>query len=449
MTTIEELYTLYLQHPIVSTDTRKLPKDCLFFALKGANFDGNKYALSALEAGAAYAVIDDCTLVDKDDRLLLVPDVLYALQQLARHHRHQLKTPVIAITGTNGKTTTKELTASVLAQGYQLLFTEGNLNNHIGVPLTLLRLTQKHQLALIEMGASKPGDIAELCAIAEPNYGLITNIGQAHLEGFGSIEGVRKTKGELYNYVRTHGGVLFVHAEDTTLLQMSEGVQRVLYGTKRLHQSSRGNIPLVQGEVKAVEHQLFLSFSWSCPSLSLPEQEVTTDLVGAYNLPNALAAITFGLFFDIPVEKISEALRAYTPSNSRSQFILSDRGNRIIADAYNANPSSMKKAIENFLSILPLDTPRTLILGDMNELGTASEDAHRQLLEMLRNEAMKHPLEFLLCGPKWQALLGCEPNIFPSVSELKDYLMAHPLNDTLILLKGSNSIHLSELLPLL
>ena len=212
MTTIEELYTLYLQHPTVSTDTRKLPKDCLFFALKGANFDGNKYALSALEAGAAYAVIDDCTLVGKDDRLLLVSDVLHTLQQLARHHRHQLKTPVIAITGTNGKTTTKELTASVLAQGYQLLFTEGNLNNHIGVPLTLLRLTQKHQLALIEMGASKPGDIAELCAIAGPNYGLITNIGQAHLEGFGSIEGVRKTKGELYDYVRTHGGVLFVHA---------------------------------------------------------------------------------------------------------------------------------------------------------------------------------------------------------------------------------------------
>ena len=449
MTTIEELYTLYLQHPTVSTDTRKLPKDCLFFALKGANFDGNKYALSALEAGAAYAVIDDCTLADKDDRLLLVPDVLYALQQLARHHRHQLKTPVIAITGTNGKTTTKELTASVLAQGYQLLFTEGNLNNHIGVPLTLLRLTQKHQLALIEMGASKPGDIAELCAIAGPNYGLITNIGQAHLEGFGSIEGVRKTKGELYDYVRTHGGVLFVHAEDTTLLQMSEGVQRILYGMDKLHQPSTKSIPLVQGEVKAVEHQLFLSFSWTCPSLSLPEQEVTTHLVGAYNLPNALAAITIGLFFDIPVEKISEALRAYTPGNSRSQFILSNRGNRIIADAYNANPSSMKKAIENFLSILPLGTPRTLILGDMNELGTASEDAHRQLLEMLRNEAMKHPLEFLLCGPKWQALLGCEPNIFPSVSELKDYLTAHPLNDTLILLKGSNSIHLSELLPLL
>ena len=216
MITIEDLYKLYLSHPIVSTDTRKLPEGCLFFALRGANFDGNKYAGAALEAGAAYAIIDEADQLI-DERTILVPDALQALQLLAAHHRRALGIPVIAITGTNGKTTTKELTAAVLSQSYHLLYTEGNLNNHIGVPLTLLRLTPEHQLALIEMGASKPGDIAELCAIAQPNYGLITNIGQAHLEGFGSLEGVRRTKGELYDSVRARDGILFYHEEDEVL----------------------------------------------------------------------------------------------------------------------------------------------------------------------------------------------------------------------------------------
>ena len=442
MTSLEELYTLYLQHPTVSTDTRQLPEGCMFFALRGATFDGNKFALQALEAGAAYAVVDDPCIATQSDRLLLVPDVLQALQQLAHHHRKTLGLPVIAITGTNGKTTTKELTAAVLSEGYRLLYTEGNLNNHIGVPLTLLRLRSEHQLALIEMGASKPGDIAELCAIAEPDYGLITNIGEAHLEGFGSLEGVRKTKGELYDSVRSRGGILFVHADDSTLMEMSQGAEKIITYAE--------HVPaLVEGEVCPQGEELFLHFRWIAPALPFPQQEVRTHLVGDYNLSNALAAIAIGLFFRLPVVLINEALSSYVPSNSRSQLILSPRGNRIIADAYNANPSSMQTAIHNFLHIPPMGSPRTLILGDMNELGQESDHAHLKLWEELQQYGTHQPLRVILCGPKWKAIRRGEGEVFPSVGELKGYLQEHPLTETLILIKGSNSIHLSELLPLL
>ena len=442
MIPLEELYTLYLQHPVVCTDTRQLSEGCLFFALRGITFDGNKFALQALESGAAYAVVDDPEVAVQDDRLLLVADVLQTLQQLAHHHRKALGLPVIAITGTNGKTTTKELTAAVLSRGYRLLYTEGNLNNHIGVPLTLLRLRAEHQLALIEMGASKLGDIAELCAIAEPDYGLITNIGEAHLEGFGSLEGVRKTKGELYESVRSRGGVLFVHADDPTLLEMSRGAERVI--------TCAEHVPaLVEGEVAPHDGELFLHFRWIAPALPFPLQEVRTHLVGDYNLPNALAAIAIGLFFDLPVVLINEALSSYVPSNSRSQLILSPQGNRIIADAYNANPSSMRTAIHNFLHIPPTDAPRILILGDMNELGQESDQAHQRLWTELLQYGTRQPLRVLLCGPRWVALRRGEGETFASVQELKAHLEAHPLSESLILVKGSNGIHLSELLPLL
>ena len=438
MITIEDLYSIYLSHPTVSTDTRQLPAGCLFFALRGARFDGNQYARAALDAGAAYAVIDD-PAAQIDERTILVEDSLQALQQLASYHRQQLGTPVIAITGTNGKTTTKELTAAVLSTTYRLLYTEGNLNNHIGVPLTLLRLTPEHQLALIEMGASKPGDIAELCDIALPNYGLITNIGRAHLEGFGSIEGVRRTKGELYDSLRTRHGIVFFRAEDKVLEEMSEGIDRIDYGTDP-EARIVGQATPTQGD------QLFLHLSWSCPTLGIDPRTIQTKLVGDYNLANALAAITIGLYFDVPSEQIDQALADYTPSNSRSQLITSTRGNQIIADAYNANPSSMHTALDNFLHIAPVDRPRTVILGDMNELGASSHDAHHELYARLTAHSSS-PLTIFLCGPHWVEELGASDHVFPNVDELTAHIEQHPITDSLILVKGSNGIHLGRLLP--
>ena len=440
MITLEELYAIYLRHPEVSTDSRRIPKDGLFFALRGERFDGNAYAEAALSAGAAYAIIDD-PIHATDERMLLVEDSLHTLQLLAAHHRDALGLPLIAITGTNGKTTTKELTAAVLAQSYDLLYTEGNLNNHIGVPLTLLRLRSHHQLALIEMGASKPGDIAELTAIAHPNYGLITNIGQAHLEGFGSLEGVRRTKGELYEYLRLHGGIIFYNADDATLTSMSEGETRLGYSTAG--QST------VQGALLPhADEGLFLRFRWSAETLSPEAYEVTTQLVGDYNLPNALAAVTIGTYFDVPPAKICEALSQYTPSNSRSQFMRTSRGNRVIADAYNANPSSMRTALSNFLAIEPALRPRIVILGDMNELGASSHEAHQELYQKLSSTTTP-PLEIYLCGPHWREELGDQPQVYSNVEELIAHIEAHPITKSLILVKGSNSIHLGKLLPYL
>lgn len=438
MISLEELYAIYLRHPEVSTDSRRLPTGCLFFALRGDRFDGNQYASAALAAGAAYAIIDDPQQAT-DERMLLVQDSLRTLQLLAAYHRDQLGLPVIAITGTNGKTTTKELTAAVLSQSYDLLYTEGNLNNHIGVPLTLLRLRPHHQLALIEMGASKPGDIAELTDIAHPNYGLITNIGQAHLEGFGSLEGVRRTKGELYDDIRARQGILFYHADDAILAEMSQGVERVSYG--------RGEGASIHGELLPHEGEgLFLRFRWSAPALGIEAHEVATQLVGDYNLPNALAAVTLGTFFDVPPAKIDDALRSYTPSNSRSQFVRTPRGNRLIADAYNANPSSMHTALQNFLQLPPATLPRIAILGDMNELGASSHEAHAHLLDELTS-ATTPPLRLLLCGPEWTKVAEGRAEVFPDVDALLAYLQGQPITDSLLLVKGSNGIRLGKLLP--
>ncbi len=269
--TIEELYHIYREYPVIATDSRRLPKHCIFFALKGDNFDGNKYAKDALKQGAVYAVVDDKNL--QGEGLILVEDTLKALQDLANYHRQQLGIPLIAITGTNGKTTTKELTAEVLKKSYNLLYTEGNLNNHIGVPLTLLKMTEEHQLALIEMGASKQGDIAELCAIAEPNYGLITNIGLAHLEGFGSLAGVKTTKGELFDYLRDNEGIVFFNEDDKMLSAMAKGIPSLSYG-------SRKEATVRSAQVK---DDLMLSFQWFVPALKVNNIEQTTNLVGAYN----------------------------------------------------------------------------------------------------------------------------------------------------------------------
>lgn len=440
MILLDDLYQLYLEHPTVSTDTRRLSPGCIFFALKGANFDGNRYARQALEAGAAYAVLDDPEQLI-DERTLLVEDVLTSLQQLAAHHRRQLGTPILAITGTNGKTTTKELTAAVLSARYPILYTEGNLNNHIGVPLTLLRLGPEHQWAIIEMGASHPGDIAELCAIADPDYGLITNIGAAHLEGFGSLEGVRATKGELYDHIRAKGAQLFVHADDPMLLEMSAGVERHTYGTSPEAE--------LRGEVLHEDGALQLALRYRVGDY---EGRLATQLVGDYNLPNVLAALAVGSYLGVPYAAMEEALARYAPSNSRSQLIETERGNRLIADAYNANPSSMHTALQNFLAIP--QTPgqgRVLMLGDMNELGAASKAAHHELLEEIRRAGQ--PLQLYLCGPCWMRELAAQPDptvaVFAEVGELIRNLEAAPISDSLILIKGSNGIKLGSVLEYL
>ncbi len=436
MIAISDLYQIYLEQPLVCTDSRQAKAQSLFFALKGENFDGNRYAHLALEAGSRYAVVDDPQVV-QDERYLLVPDVLLALQQLAAYHRQQLGIPIIAITGTNGKTTNKELAAAVLSQGYKIHFTQGNLNNHIGVPLTLLGLRAEHQLAIVEMGANKPGDIKELVEICRPNYALITNIGKAHLEGFGSEQVLRQTKGELYDYIRAHGGVLFLHAGDDVLGEMAMGLQSIRYGS--------GADALVQGQLLASD-DAFLSFAWQFAG---QQHVVKTKLIGSYNLPNALAAVCMGLYFDVASEAICEALSQYTPSNNRSQLIETARGNKLIADAYNANPSSMKAALDSFDG-WQQELAKVLILGDMNELGASSEAEHEALLRRIASGSYRR---VLLCGPAMsQAVdtldLHSRVECFDRVESLLAQLQAEPIEQALILLKASRGIQLEKLIEL-
>ena len=437
MISIEELYQIYLQHPIICTDSRKITKQCLFFALSGERFDGNQFALSAIEQGAAYAIVDSEDLPEHP-QLLHVEDTLLALQELAALHRATLSKPVIAITGTNGKTTTKELVAQVLSSTFNILYTEGNLNNHIGVPLTLLRLKDEHDFAIIEMGASKPGDIDELCQIAQPNYGIITNIGEAHLEGFQSIIGVERTKGELYAWLKEHDGKIIRKDDDERLARLGKGIPSVTYG-----QSSDA---VIQGKLSE-QNGVFLAFQWSAPAINIGIQEQTTQLVGAYNLDNALAAISLGLFFGIEPSKIVESIAAYKPQNSRSQFILTKLNNKLIADAYNANPSSMRSAITNFQQ-LSTELRKTLILGDMNELGASSEDAHHSIFNDLIEPMLSEDCQVILCGPIWTKLLSSDTRVtrYASASELHDALSLEPITDAFILLKGSHGIQLEKII---
>lgn len=439
MTSIETLYQHYLAHPEVSTDSRNIHAGCIFFALSGERFDGNQFALDAIERGASFAVVDDESLPEHP-QLLQVDDSLLALQELAALHRATLSKPVIAITGTNGKTTTKELTAAVLSTTFNILYTEGNLNNHIGVPLTLLRLRESHDFALIEMGASKPGDIDELCQIAQPNYGLITNIGEAHLEGFQSIVGVERTKAELYQWLRKHDGKVIRREEDERLTRLSQGIPAVTYGQTK--------DAVIQGIILRNTQSLFLQFEWSAPDIHIAPREQKTQLVGSYNLDNALAAISIGLFFGVSPEHIEQALRNYAPSNNRSQLVHSEH-NELIIDAYNANPSSMQMAIRNFFAI-STSKQRVLILGDMNELGASSEQAHRAIYQELQEQASQHPHTVLYCGPQWASLLSkSNEKTFNDVVALGAYLKSNPIKDSLILVKGSNGIKLSTIISLL
>ena len=424
---IETIYRHFTRAYKVSTDSRKIEDGAVFFALKGENFDANDFALQVAEGGKASLVVADRNDLPKHERILIVDDTLKALQQLAQYHRQQMKATVIGITGTNGKTTTKELVSAVLAKKYKLIHTMGNLNNHIGVPLTLLSIKPDTEMAVVEMGANHPGEIADLCLLSDPDFGLITNVGKAHLEGFGSFEGVIETKTALYRHVKAHGQAVFVNRMNDILWQRSEGQNRISYGCH-----SNADYPVEQGQCNP-----YLSVKWQ-------EQEVRTRLVGAYNFENVAAAIAVGSYFGVEKAAIIEALESYTPTNSRSQVIDTEK-NHIIMDAYNANPTSMQAALRNFANIC--GEQHLLILGDMRELGSASEEEHRNILNLMKEFGFK---EAYLVGQNF-----CEYNdnadwrTFDNVEELRQYIENHCIEGKTILVKGSRGIMLEKVLPLL
>lgn len=425
---IYSLYKLFVQHPVITTDSRHTPINSLFFALKGENFDGNEFAEKALNAGSAYAIIDNPKYI-KDDRTILVDDVLTTMQNLAAHHRKTLGIPVIGITGTNGKTTTKELLAAVLSTKFNLLYTEGNLNNHIGVPLTLLRLNHDHEMAIIEMGASHVGEIAGLCKITRPDYGIITNIGQAHLDGFESVEGIIKAKGELYDYLRKTKGTAFVDYDNETLRNLSKGIATVKYGS--------GEDVFAYGRL--LEADPYMTFEWKQQGKL---HTVNTQLVGGYNLKNALVAVAVGRHFKIPAERISRSIASYEPKNNRSQ-LLETANNALIIDAYNANPSSMRAALENFAGMKA--AKKALIIGGMKELGENSQQFHKEVLEQIK--AMNVEVVYL-CGEPF-AFASNQHTWFSNVDKLCAFLKDNPLKDYQVLIKGSNSIGLVKTIAFL
>ena len=411
---------------LVSTDTRNLPAGCVFFALHGANFDGNKFALQALEQGASLAVIDDPEVYSQlstlNSQLLLVEDTLLSLQDLARAWRRELGLPIIGVTGTNGKTTTKELLAAVLSSKYNIHYTQGNLNNQIGVPLTLLQLTRAHEMAIVEMGASHPGDIKELVDIAEPNFGLITNVGRAHLEGFGSFEGVQRTKQELYDYLVAHQGTIFRNTDNPYLAAMhSKAAQEFRSSGVTSEQAQSASEPL---------NSDFVAYTTG----SMPSG---TNLVGEYNAENVSAVLCVGEHFGVAREQGLEAIRHYVPTNNRSQQ-MQTANNRLVVDAYNANPTSMQAAISVFKG-------DTFILGAMRELGDYTHLEHQNVVNMLAER--KADLVYLV-GKEYRLTTSPYP-IFDTVEELHVYLEQHPLRDRYILLKGSRSTMMETLLPIL
>lgn len=424
------LYAAFLKSRSVSIDSRKIEKGSLFFALKGENTDGNKFVFKALEAGAAYAIADDAEIPEQQG-IVKVDNSLKALQKLAKMHREKLKAKVIGITGSNGKTTTKELIARILAQKYKITFTQGNLNNHIGLPLSILEIADETEIAVIEMGANHQGEIAELSRIAQPDYGLITNIGKAHLEGFGSLTGVINAKSELYAYIDDHDGLLFVNESNPLLEKLSANIKRFTYGEAQHSQ--------VYGELIAADP--YLTFVYEYQNR---QALVETKLIGNYNFENLLAAAAIGCYFELEQPKIVEALATYQPSNNRSQQIETDR-NKLVMDAYNANPVSMQAAIENFDRICGQRS--VLILADMLELGTESDHEHAEILKLLTDLDFK---KVFLVGPLFERVYAGDDWLhFKHVDELVKYLEKNQLRGYDILLKGSRGMHLEKLLPLL
>lgn len=421
---IAELYKCFMECGKVTTDSRNCPEGSMFIALKGETFNGNAFAAQALKQGCRYAVIDESEYAGEGT--ILVDNCLQALQQLANYHRRQLKTPVIGITGTNGKTTTKELISTVLSRKFNTLYTEGNFNNHIGVPLTLLRLTKEHEMAVVEMGANHPGEIKTLVHIAEPDYGIITNVGKAHLQGFGSFEGVIRTKGELYDFLRAKGGTtIFIQNENPYLNGIAEGLTCVRYGqTAGLY---------VSGEL--ISCSPFLAFRWTAEGVS---HEVNTHLIGSYNLDNMLAAAAIGRYFGVSDDDISSALASYLPHNNRSQ-LKETADNKLIVDAYNANPTSMMAALKNFRQV---EAPhKMVILGDMKELGEASREEHQKVVDYLKECGFDR---VVLVGPEFAAATHSYQT-FQHVDEVLADIRIHKPQGYYILIKGSNSMKLSQL----
>ena len=441
---VKELYKLYQQHPCITTDSRNCPEGSIFLALKGEKFDGNQYALQALEKGCSYAIVSEELKVKTGEslnkRIIRVADTLQTLKDMAREHRRQFDLPMVAITGTNGKTTTKELVAAVLATQYDVLYTQGNFNNDVGVPKTLFRLTEDHDIAVIEMGASHPGDIKTRCETAEPTCGLITNVGRAHLQGFGSLKGVIKTKGELYDYLaQRKDGLVFINADNEDLIKiLHDSLWAAPYS-----QDDKNGYDCIVGEVVACDP--LLRFRWHEPDMRFEERgqervwhEVKTHLIGAYNLDNLLAAIAVGINFGVEPELICQALQDYVPSNNRSQ-LQETQSNHLVVDAYNANPTSMEAAIDNF-RIMQV-SPKMAILGDMLELGEVSHEEHQRIVNIIKKAGFDR---VWLVGKEFG---GCKCHFrkFPDVEQVKQALAEDKPQGYYILIKGSNSMRLWQL----
>lgn len=430
--TMQHLYEIFKQCTGISTDTRTIAQGSLFVALKGENFDANTMVGEALERGAAYVVTTNAAFAG-NSRAIVVDDTLATLQQLAHYHRQQLEIPIVGITGTNGKTTTKELVAAVLRRKYNVFATKGNLNNHIGVPLSLLSITDEHEMAVIEMGASHPGEIRDLAAIVCPSTGLITNVGIAHIFGFGSFEGVKQTKAELYNQIKSTRGMVFINASNDNLVQMLGDYERTFsYGTSDTECFVDGHL-MEMGET--------LNFEWSFNGE--PYRQVQTNMTGAYNLENALAAAAVGTYYGVGVGDICCAIAEYTPTNSRSQIVVTER-NRVIMDAYNANPSSMTASVDNFASLS--GEGKVLVLGAMRELGDVQDEMHHALMSKIA--ALGFDTVYLV-GSEFQKFAAEFP-AFRIVDNAETLASEMPtLTNRYILVKGSRSNKLEQLLPLL
>ena len=425
MNTIEKIYQLYSQKYLVTTDSRKVEPGCVFVALKGEHFDGNDFAYQVANDNIAACVIADRKDLPQHERLFIVDDSLTALQELAKLHREKCKTPIIGITGTNGKTTTKELVASVLSQKYNIIYTQGNFNNHLGVPLTLLQIKPETEIAVVEMGANHPKEIELLCSLAQPNFGIITNIGKAHIEGFGSFEGVIKTKNELYDYLRNTKGKVFLNNDNPLLKELAHDLTSVSYGKD---DSADYNASILSSNP-------YLSIKWN-------GMEINTNLVGDYNFENVMAAITVGCYFNIEQELIIKALENYSPTNNRSQFIKTEK-NEVVMDAYNANPVSMSNSVRNFRNIS--DENHLLILGDMKELGDESLNEHQEILNLVKELGFNN---IILVGSEFNKINSRFVS-FLNVEELISHINNNEIRGKKILIKGSHSIHLEKIINLL
>lgn len=433
MISIEEVYELFLKYPLVVTDTRKCIKDALFFSLKGDSFNGNAFAQQAIDSGCAYAFVDEERYVTSQ-KTILVEDVLSTLQALAKLHRKSLKTPIVGITGTNGKTTTKELIASVLSKKYNTLCTQGNLNNHIGVPLTLLQLTHHHEIAVIEMGANHVGEIETLVNIVCPDFGIITNVGKAHLEGFGSFENIIKTKGELYDYIRSTGGKIFINEDNHFLSEISKGIEKIEYSLKNKEAQSFGEI---------ISTSPMLEMRWVKNNNSY---QLNTNLIGKYNAENVLAAVTIGAYFNVENKEIQDAIANYFPQNNRSQ-LTETKKNKLIIDAYNANPTSMEAAISNFKEMSVEGKKKAVVLGDMKELGEDSILEHQKIASFISDCQFE---KVYLIGECFSSIKSPSSFfVFQNESDFYKKLQEENLQGYYILIKGSRGMKMEKYIDFL